>query len=129
MIPKTIQPYFKITQQIEERDNSIIEGVLTCCDAHDFEVYVVGKIKRNMFSKMYLYPQNDKIVFEVRCKNAVRLFRCLIVILMGMSNVERIPLIHVYLPKLLIAYNVGAKVFPLQLNMNIQIFKNSKNLE
>ena len=68
MIPKTIQPYFKITQQIEERDNSIIEGVLTCCDAHDFEVYVVGKIKRNMFSKMYLYPQNDKIVFEVRCK-------------------------------------------------------------
>ena len=44
MIPKLIQPYFKITHQTKDRDNSIIEGVLTCCNANDFEIFVVGKI-------------------------------------------------------------------------------------
>lgn len=43
MIPKKIQPYFEITQQTGDRDNSIIEGVLTCCNEQDFEVFVVGK--------------------------------------------------------------------------------------
>lgn len=68
MIPKKIQPYFKTTNQIKDGDNSIIEGILTCCNAHDFEVFVVGKIKRSMFSKMCLFPENDKTVIEVRCR-------------------------------------------------------------
>ena len=37
LIPKKIQPYFEITQQTGDRDNSIIEGVLTCCNEQDFE--------------------------------------------------------------------------------------------
>ena len=68
MIPKIIQPYFEITQQTRDGDNRIIEGMLTCCNAHDFEVFVTGEIKHRLFSKMFLYPENEKIVFKVRCK-------------------------------------------------------------
>ena len=68
MIPKKIQPYFKTTHQTKDGDNSIIEGILTCCNAHDFEVFVVGEIKHSMFSKMCLFPENDKTVVQVRCR-------------------------------------------------------------
>ena len=67
MIPKKIQPYFKTTHQTKDGDNSIIEGILTCCNAHDFEVFVVGEIKHSMFSKMCLFPENDKtVIFSKR---------------------------------------------------------------
>ena len=68
LIPKKIQPYFKTTRQTRDGDNSIIEGILTCCNDHDFEVLVVGEIKHSMFSKMRLFPENDKTVIEVRCR-------------------------------------------------------------
>lgn len=68
MIPKTIQPYFKVTQQTDDGDNNIIKGLLTCCGAYDFEIFTVVKTKHRLFSKMPLYPEDDKIVFEVRCK-------------------------------------------------------------
>ena len=42
--------------------------MLTCCNAHDFEVLVVGEVKQHLFSQMFLCSENDKIVFEVRCK-------------------------------------------------------------
>ena len=68
MIPKKIQPYFKTINQTKEGDNSLIEGRLICCNAHDFDVFVVGEIKHSMFSKTCLFPDNDRIVIEVRCK-------------------------------------------------------------
>ena len=68
LIPRKIQPYFKTTHQTKDGDNSIIEGILTCCNAHDFEVFVVGEIKHSMFSKMRLFPENEKTVIEVRCR-------------------------------------------------------------
>ncbi len=68
MIPKKIQPYFKMTLQKKDRDNNLIEGMLTCCNSHNFDVFVVGEIKHNIFSKVCLIPENDKIVLEVRCK-------------------------------------------------------------
>ena len=68
MIPKLIQPFFMTTRQTKDRDNSVIEGTLTCCKAHNFEIFVVGKIKHALFSKMFLSPENDKTVLEVRCK-------------------------------------------------------------
>lgn len=68
MIPKLIQPYFKIINQTKDRDNSVIEGILTCCNENDFEILVVGKIKHGLFSKMFLYPEDDRTVLEVRCK-------------------------------------------------------------
>ena len=68
MIPKLIQPYFKIAHQAKDGDNSVIEGILMCCNANDFEILVVGKIKHGLFSKMFLYPENGKTVLEVRCK-------------------------------------------------------------
>lgn len=68
MIPKKIRPYFKTTHQTKEGDNSLIEGTLICCNAHDFDVFVVGETKHSMFSKMRLFPDNDRMVIEVRCK-------------------------------------------------------------
>lgn len=68
LIPKIIQPYFESTRQTTDGDNNIIEGALTCCNAHDFEVLVVGKIKHTLFSKMFLCPENERTVFKVRCK-------------------------------------------------------------
>ena len=42
MTPKTIQPYFEITQQAKDGGNHIIEGMLTCCNAHAFEVFAAS---------------------------------------------------------------------------------------
>ena len=68
MIPKKIQPYFKTTYQTKDNNNNLIEGILTCCNAHDFEVLVVGEIKHSMFSKMRLFPEKDNTVIEVHCR-------------------------------------------------------------
>ena len=46
LIPKKIQPYFKMIHQINDNDNSIIEGMLTCCNAHDFDVFVGGEVRQ-----------------------------------------------------------------------------------
>lgn len=72
MIPKKVQPYFKTTYQAENSDHSIIEGKLSCCNSHDFEVLVVGEIKRSMFSKMCLFPENGEVLMEVRCRKCGR---------------------------------------------------------
>ena len=72
MIPKKIQPYFEARFQKKDGDNSLIEGILTCCNSHDFEVFVVGEIKHSIFSRMCLIPENDEIVLKVRCKKCGR---------------------------------------------------------
>lgn len=78
MIPKRIKPFFRIEEQTTHGDNHLIEGMLTCCNAQDFEVYIVGDIKRNMFSGAYLLPnKDDDIIVEVHCKkcgNIISLF-------------------------------------------------------
>ena len=68
LIPKKIQPYFKTTHQINDGDNTIIKGILTCCNEHDFEVLVFGKMKHSTLSKICLYPDNDIIVIKVCCR-------------------------------------------------------------
>ncbi len=68
MIPKRILPYFNTTHENIDSDNTQIEGVLTCCSSHDFEIYAVGEIKSSIFSKMYLFPKECKIALEARCK-------------------------------------------------------------
>ena len=68
MVPKNIQPYFKIISQKNDGENSIVNGELTCCNATDFEIAVVGIIKESLFSKMYLYPEKYKIAIEARCR-------------------------------------------------------------
>ena len=68
LIPKKIQPYFETKNQTKDGDNDIIEGKLTCCKNHDFEVLVAGEIKRSVFSKMYLFSKNGKTAIEVCCR-------------------------------------------------------------
>lgn len=68
MVPDRIQAYFEIIHQANNRGNNLIEGRLSCCNSHDFEVRAVGEIKTSVFSKMYLYPENDKTAIEVCCR-------------------------------------------------------------
>ena len=68
MIPQKIQPYFIATHQTKDGDNNLVEGTLNCCNAHDFEVLVFGKLKPGILSKMCLCPDNDKTVIDVRCR-------------------------------------------------------------
>lgn len=72
MIPKKIQSFFETTFQKRTGDNNLIKGILTCCNSHDFEVFVVGEIKHSIFCRMCLIPENDEIELEVRCKNCGR---------------------------------------------------------
>lgn len=68
MNPKNAQPYFCLISQKKDGENSLIEGNLTCCNGHAFEIYVVGEIKRTVFFSTYLFPENDVIVLKARCK-------------------------------------------------------------
>ena len=36
LVPKKIQPYFKMTLRTKDGDNSLIEGLLACCNTSDF---------------------------------------------------------------------------------------------
>lgn len=68
MIPGKIKPYFVTTLQKKNGDNTIIEGVLTCCNSHAFEVSCVGEIKHSLSAKMCLFPASGNLMLEVRCK-------------------------------------------------------------
>ena len=68
LIPKKIQPYFKETHQTKDGENNLTKGILSCCNDHDFEVLVFGRMKHSILSKMCLCPDNDKVVIEVRCR-------------------------------------------------------------
>jgi len=72
MIPIHLQPYVKMVNQKRNGDNYLVSGTFTCCDACDFEVFVVGRIKYGIFSKMCLYPENDITVVKIRCKKCGR---------------------------------------------------------
>lgn len=68
MIPSKIRPYFKTSHQRTAGDNVLIEGMLTCCNSHEFEVRIAGEVKSGLFTKAYLSPVDDKIALEVSCK-------------------------------------------------------------
>lgn len=68
MIPTRIQPFFTILSKNNSDSNTLVKGMLTCCNAHNFEINVIGKNKYNMFSQMHLFPDKDHLVVEARCK-------------------------------------------------------------
>ena len=65
LIPEKIQPYF----DIEVQKNSLIKGRIICCNVHDFEIFVTGKVQRSAFSKMYVFQENEEMIIEAHCKN------------------------------------------------------------
>jgi uncharacterized Zn finger protein len=62
-----IKPYYRVTHQIKDGENDIIEGIVTCCNANDFGIYVFGELKKSLFSRMQLLPHNEKLLMEARC--------------------------------------------------------------
>lgn len=68
MIPKKIEPYFKILKK-DDIKSRLVEGNITCCGSNDFEVHVNGLVKQKNFFKMYLSQnENDFVILKVKCK-------------------------------------------------------------
>ena len=72
MVPEKIQPFVEVSCQKNKGGNEIVEGALTCCASHDFEVFAEGELKRGIFSKLYLLPENDRLALKARCKKCGR---------------------------------------------------------
>lgn len=78
MIPIKIKDYFEIIKNNEK--NETIEGELSCCDS-SFEVHIDGEVKCRLFSRYYLYSENNKLIlncFCKKCSNEINVFdsRC-----------------------------------------------------
>lgn len=65
MISIKIKDYFKLIKNNEK--NETIEGELSCCDS-SFEVHIGGEVKRSLFSRYYLYSENNKLILNCLCK-------------------------------------------------------------
>ena len=72
MIPEKIRPFFEVSCRKNKGGNELVEGTLTCCASHDFEVLAEGGLKRGVFSKLYLLPENDMLALNARCKKCGR---------------------------------------------------------
>ncbi len=57
LIPGKIQLYFDIRMQKSNDKDDLVGGSITCCNAHNFEVFVTGKVQRSIFSKMYIQQE------------------------------------------------------------------------
>lgn len=68
VIPDKLQPYFDIAYRKDGADISLIEGTLTCCDNHNFELSAVGRIKHGILHKIALLPDDDKMILSASCK-------------------------------------------------------------
>lgn len=123
MIPKRILPYFNTTHENIDSDNTQIEGVLTCCSSHDFEIYAVGEIKSSIFSKMYLFPKECKIALEARCKKCGKVIPVFDSNYDGYICCEKNYNIPIAQQNLLDVRSVRKIVSRLVLDMNILIFK------
>ena len=68
MIPRRIYSYFKTMHQKQDNDGSLIEGMLNCCNASNFEILSIGKIKKGLFSQYHLLPVDNVVVLSARCR-------------------------------------------------------------
>ena len=68
MVLKEIKPYFYKTNEKNQLGNLIIEGNLTCCKSHSFQVFIFGKVQRNILFGRYLSAKDGKISLTSHCK-------------------------------------------------------------
>ena len=73
MIPKRIQPFIKSINKKSGGTNTLIEGTLACCNSSNFEISVVGRIQRTMFSRLLISPEKGRIILQARCKQCGRI--------------------------------------------------------
>ena len=74
MIPKRMQPYFKIKDTVV---NDIIQGDLLCCGHNNFSVQIFGRIHYGIFNTMQLLPKNNEVAiysYCLKCGNALSVF-------------------------------------------------------
>lgn len=68
MTPKRLTPYLTGLSQKNDGENSLIDGELCCCDAHEFEISFNGVLRRNIFSNIYIVPENNRTALAAQCK-------------------------------------------------------------
>lgn len=72
MFPKKIQSYINIKDE-KDGENNLSEGKLECCNTQCFEVFIVGKLRCSVLTGIYLYPEDDRIAIQVRCKKCSKI--------------------------------------------------------
>jgi len=92
MNPIKIQQNFNIKTEKTDGENTIVTEELTCCNAHNFEVSIVGEVKQRLFSKPCVYPENNRIVFEVKCKKCGKVITVFDSVCDGYDNVAENPI-------------------------------------
>ena len=68
MTPKRITPYLTGLSQKNDGENSLVEGNLCCCNSHEFKISFNGALHRNIFSNIYVAPENDRLALVAQCK-------------------------------------------------------------
>lgn len=74
MIPEKIMSYFQEISSENDGDNTLTEGIITCCGSHKFEVRIVGNVRSSLFSGQYLQAEDDELAMELCCKNCGKVF-------------------------------------------------------
>ncbi|MBQ4546107.1 MAG: hypothetical protein IJA17_03000 [Oscillospiraceae bacterium] len=72
-IQKRLKPY--LSDISAKNDFTLLNGNISCCGHHNFEVLYNGSIVKNIFGKSYLI--GNKPVFEAKCKiceSKIRIF-------------------------------------------------------
>ena len=72
MIPNKIKQNFAIAKKRIVGSNTIVEGMLTCCNSQKFEVCIVGEIQHRLLSKSVLMPKNAHIALIACCRQCGR---------------------------------------------------------
>ncbi len=68
MTPKRITPYLIGLSQRNDGENSLTEGNLCCCNAHEFEISFSGVLHHNIFSNIYIVPEHNRLELVAQCK-------------------------------------------------------------
>lgn len=68
MIPNKIKNNYKMLSKKNNKYNTIIDGILSCCNDTCFKIEIAGSIKKSLLGKLYLYSENDEIALIACCK-------------------------------------------------------------
>lgn len=66
-IPKRLQPYFEVTSE-KYGTNIIVDGILTCCGSHEFDISFYGDLKQNWLGNKTLHANDNGLILNAKCK-------------------------------------------------------------
>ena len=72
MIPDRIKPYFLLSNQKQDGENTLVAGRLQCCEQHSFRVWTVGTVRRNLLHRLQLQPGPEGLAIAAACAKCGR---------------------------------------------------------